>query len=141
MSARVIDGKAIAARLREETAREVAAFRAALSSWFRLTPARFSSRRSPGPSEDGDASANQAWIASLLQLISRPLLSSSAKSSPVWGETSSRLRSPCITWSMRYYARCYGHRVHLHSANDVDAQLRRWLRTAYRVGNQEFIRR
>jgi len=48
------------------------------------------------------------------------------------------LRSPRIAWSMKYYARCYGHRVHLRSPKDVDAQLRRWLRTAYRVGNQEF---
>lgn len=52
-----------------------------------------------------------------------------------------RLRSPRITWGMKYYKRCYGYRVHLRSAKDVDAQLRRWLRTAYRVGNQEYRRK
>lgn len=51
-----------------------------------------------------------------------------------------RLRSPRITWGMKYYARCYGYRVHLKSAKDVDAELRRWLRIAYRVGNQEFLK-
>jgi hypothetical protein len=50
------------------------------------------------------------------------------------------LRSPRITWGMKYYDRCYGYRVHLRSPRDLDAQLRRWLRTAYRVGQQEYIK-
>lgn len=50
------------------------------------------------------------------------------------------LRSPRITWGMKYYDRCYGYRIHLRSSRDVDAQLLRWLRTAYRVGQQEYIK-
>lgn len=47
------------------------------------------------------------------------------------------LRSPRITSSMKFSPRCYAHRVHLRSPRDLDAQLLRWLRTAYRVGQQE----
>ena len=46
------------------------------------------------------------------------------------------LRSPRITASMKF-SRCYAHRLHLRSPRDLDAQLLRWLRTAYRVGQQE----
>ncbi len=47
------------------------------------------------------------------------------------------LRSPRITGSMKFSPRQYGYRVHLRSLRDLDAEFRRWLRTAYRVGLQE----
>lgn len=48
---------------------------------------------------------------------------------------------PRIERIERYGPRCFGHRFSIADASDLDAELERLVRLAYRVGMQEFIGR
>ncbi len=44
------------------------------------------------------------------------------------------IRSPRVTWMLRLSARSVAHRIRVSSVQEVDAELRGWIRTAYEVG-------
>lgn len=50
-----------------------------------------------------------------------------------------RLESPRIRKVESFGPHSHGHRLRVHSVEEIDEELRAWLREAYRVGQQEYV--